>query len=271
MPSPFPGMDPYLEHPEFFPGLHDSLLIYLREALQAQLPEAYYADIRSRVWIEYTNRVIEPDVNLLRTDRPSGPLPQPAGGEGAVAVRTPPVVVTVPGEERTESYLEIYTVRGNHSLVTAIEVLSPSNKTGGTHGREEYLKKQAELLNSRVNLVEIDLLRAGQHTTAAPRKDVLKAAGSFDYHISIRRMDDLFQYLVHPIRLEKSLPEIVIPLLPGDPGVNIDLQAVFDRCYDTGPYRRADPYRQPPEPPLTLEQAEWATRLLRDKGLLPSS
>jgi hypothetical protein len=169
MPSPFPGMDPYLEHPEFFPGLHDSLLIYLREGLQGQLPAAYYADIRSRVWIEYTNRVMEPDVNVLRTDQPSGNPPPPAETEGAVAVRTAPAVVKVSGEERSESFLEIHTVQGDSTLVTAVELLSPSNKTPGAHGCEQYLKKQAELLNSRVNLVAIDLLRGGQHTTAVPR------------------------------------------------------------------------------------------------------
>src|SRR5947209_5330096 len=140
MPSPFPGMDPYLERPEFFPGLHDSLLIYLREGLQGQLPAAYYADIRSRV-------------------------------------------VKVSGEERSESFLETHTVQGDSTLVTAVELLSPSNKTPGAHGCEQYLKKQAELLNSRVNLVEIDLLRGGQHTTAVPRKDALQEAGPFDYHV----------------------------------------------------------------------------------------
>jgi hypothetical protein len=82
-------------------------------------------------------------------------------------------------------------------------------------------------------------------------------------------MDDLYQYLVHAIRLEQRLPEIVIPLLPGDPGIKVDLQLLFDRCYDSGPYRRTNPYRRPPEPPLTPEQAEWAIRLLREKGRLP--
>ena len=41
MPSPFPGMDPFLEHPEVFPDLHDSLGATLRESLNARLPEPY--------------------------------------------------------------------------------------------------------------------------------------------------------------------------------------------------------------------------------------
>jgi len=66
------------------------------------------------------------------------------------------------------------------------------------------------------------------------------------------------------------LPEIAIPLLPGDSAVQIDLQAIFDRCYNTGPYRRLSPYRErTPVPPLTPERQEWANHLLREQGLLP--
>src|SRR5262245_53295241 len=101
MPSPFPGMDPYLEHPEFFPDLHDSLIGYLREAIQPLLPPAYYALRKSRVWIEQPRRSIEPDLNLIRGERPSGL--SPAGAEMATAVRTPPVRVPVP-EEMSESF-----------------------------------------------------------------------------------------------------------------------------------------------------------------------
>ena len=43
MPSPFPGIDPYLESPEIFPDFHDSFITYLRETLQASLPAPYFA------------------------------------------------------------------------------------------------------------------------------------------------------------------------------------------------------------------------------------
>ncbi|MBV8126174.1 MAG: DUF4058 family protein [Planctomycetaceae bacterium] len=51
-PSPFPGMDPYLENPEIFPDFHDSFITYLRARLQAGLPPPYYAALGRRVWIE---------------------------------------------------------------------------------------------------------------------------------------------------------------------------------------------------------------------------
>src|SRR5262245_52924376 len=52
MPSPFPGMDPYLESPEIFPDLHDSFVTYLREVIQASLPAPYFATLGRRIWIE---------------------------------------------------------------------------------------------------------------------------------------------------------------------------------------------------------------------------
>ena len=68
MPSPFPGMDPYLEHPAVFPGLHNRLIVVLSELLQAALPAPYYAEIGERVWVEVSQRFIEPDGIVLRPD-----------------------------------------------------------------------------------------------------------------------------------------------------------------------------------------------------------
>jgi hypothetical protein len=45
-------MDPFLEHPALFPGLHDRLITYLGEALQAQPPEPYSAEIAGRLRVE---------------------------------------------------------------------------------------------------------------------------------------------------------------------------------------------------------------------------
>src|SRR5687768_3844261 len=101
MPSPFPGMDPFLEHPDHFPMLHDQLVTHSAEALQASLPDPYFAKTVAMDWI--------------------------------------------PDDEFRESYLEIYTGRGeNKRIVTVIEVLSPSNKTPGIQGRDVYLRKQRE-------------------------------------------------------------------------------------------------------------------------------
>jgi hypothetical protein len=262
MPSPFPGMDPYLEHPVIFPDFHDRFVTYLSESLQPLLPQPYYAAIGRRVWIEISERYIGPDVEVLRPRKTSNQ----ANGGTAVAVRSSsePLVIHVPHDERAEPFLEIYTGRGpNRRLITAMEVLSLSNKTPGMHGRDLYLTKQREILQSQVHLVEIDLLRDGKHTTAVPEDRLAAAAASFDYHVCIHHFDNLEDYFVYPIELAEPLPEISVPLLPGEGEVSVNLQQVFQRTYDAGPYSREIDYDSDlPVPPLSDEQSAWAASQL---------
>jgi hypothetical protein len=262
-------MDPHLENPEIFPDLHDRLNTHLSEFLQSALPAPYYAALGRRAWIEMSQRSVGPDVNILEP-RPKPPRLEPAPAVAvAPAVARKPRIVRVPHDERRESFVEVFHGQGSAKrLVTTIEALGPANKTPGEHGRDLYLRKQREILGSKVHLVEIDLLRSGEHTTAVPRKLAIAVCGDFDYHVSIHRFDDLEDFFVYPNFLEEPLPEIAIPLLPGDPEVPIDLQAVFTRCYDAGPYRRENPYLQgSPVPPLREGKKHWASELLQAAGL----
>lgn len=75
-------------------------------------------------------------------------------------------------------------------------------------------------------------------------------------------MEDFF---VYPFQLPQPLPVISVPLLPGDAAVSLDLQAVFERTYEAGPYRREIDYQHDtPVPPLSAEHAAWAAQLLRN-------
>ncbi len=267
MPSPFPGMDPYLENPEIFPDLHDSMITYIREALQASLPVPYFAALGRRVWIEVSRRSVGPDVEVRHLKRGSTPRPGTAAGVAPVAgsVVARPVAVKVPHDEFREPFVEVYT-RGDEGkrLVTSVEILSLSNKTPGEQGRDLYRRKQKELLASKVHLVEIDLLRGGEHVSAVPLDLAVEGCGPFDYHISVHRFDDRETFFVYPIRLEERLPAIDIPLLPGDPSVTLDLQAVFERCYDAGPYLREIRYGEDElSPPLRPERNPWLSRVLQ--------
>ncbi len=273
MPSPFPGMDPYLESPRWFHGFHNSLITYLLEQLQPLLPEAYYAQTGQRVWLEVSQRYVEPDLNVMRERREIAQR-----GQGGVALAEPevetelaagqPVLITVENvvhDHHFETYLEIRGRRsGEDRLIATIEVVSRSNKTPGHVGYDMYRDKQREVLAGQVNLIEIDLLRAGTHVTAAPRDIAMERAGPFDYHVSVHRFDRPKEYMVYPIRLEQRLPTITVPLLPEDPAVRVDLQAAFDRAYDAGPYRKAIWYEKDPiEPSLRPEQAAWAAARLK--------
>jgi hypothetical protein len=264
MPSPFPGMDPYLESPDWFPCLHDGLIFGILEFLQSRLPEPYYAQSTQRVWLEVSHRSIEPDVNVIRPARVTARWQT---GNGGVAVveeveLAEPVVVSVESIENdpfTEPFLEIRRRQGSDvRLVTSIEVLSPANKTLGSPGREKYLAKQRETLAGQTHLVEIDLLRGGAHTTAVPRNIAVEKAGTFDYHVCVHRFNRPNEFLVYPIQLADRLPGIVIPLLPDDPEVSLSLHAVFERAYNAGPYRRALSYADDSIiPPLEAAQVDW--------------
>jgi Protein of unknown function (DUF4058) len=266
MPSPFPGMDPYLESPDWFPDLHGTLIVMMKGMLQQALPETYYAQANQRVWLEYSQRYVEPDVEVFgpKTER----RPQDRGGLAvATYQQRPPLVVSVEMVEHgpfRESFLEIRQRREKEvRLVASIEILSPSNKTIGNPGREKFLQKQREILESETHLIEIDLLRGGSHAIAVPREVVEQQASTFDYLVSIHRFDRPKEFLIHPFALSERLPEIAIPLLPGDGDVMVNLQALFDQSYDFGPYHREVAYgRDPIVPSLKPEQVEWVKALL---------
>ncbi len=268
MPSPFPGMDPYLEGPAYFPILHGNLIFVLQEALLPILPEPYDAASNERIWIEHGDKSVVPDVDVTIPRR--RPRKTRNGAIATAVADAPtgrPVVIRVPGVELRETFLEVFVQRGGRlRLVTHIEVLGPTNKSKGHDNRKAYREKQRKCLESKVHLVEIDLLRWGTHTTAVPESELRSEVPRFDYHVCIRRFDLPDEYTVFPILIEERLPTIPISLLPEDGHVSVDLQAVFDRCYDVGPYRkRIDYRREKPEIPLDRRSAAWAKKLVATK------
>jgi hypothetical protein len=262
MPSPFPGMDPWLESPGVFPDIHDAMIFLIREALNATLPPSFRARGANRIWLtEERHRV--PDVSFVRTPNWNRPENGVVAIEPYTRVGMLDVEVTFSAEPIEEKYVEILSTAGDR-LVTAVEVLSRSNKTPGDDARGAYRQKQNELRTHRINLVEIDLLRGGLHTTAIPLGQLRQRAGMFDYHACVTVAG---HYLIAPFRLAERLPTIAIPLEGGFGPVSLELQPLLDRAYDTGRYD-ATTYSDQPDPPLTPEQQTWAEGILREKGLL---
>lgn len=256
MPSPFPGMDPYLENPKSWPDLHSSLISYIREDLQPQLRPKYIARIGERVELSSLGRGYIPDVLVIR----SAPAAYGAPTAEAAPVADEPLVMTLLEEERTVPFLEIIH-HPSGEVVTLIEVLSPANKSG--EGREKYLRKQDDICNAGVNLVEIDLLSQGEATTRACRAGAEKSA-QWRYHVSVTRSRPTARIEVYPASLRKRLPRCRIPLRAEDKDAVLDLPAVFTRCYDIGGYDLLVDYRQPPPVELSLEDKEWMEQLLQE-------
>jgi hypothetical protein len=257
-------MDPWLENPDVFPDVNGTLITYLGDAINAALPEPYFARSAIRIWFEDQRR--EPDVSVF--DPSSRPKP---GGVNVAAVLADAGMIAVQESDTPEPFEEPYLeIRssGDNRLVTAIEVLSLSNKAPGDKGRAAYLQKQTEYLRSGIGLVEIDLLRGGLHTTAVSLARLRAKAGLFAYHVSIAGAGLGRQRFAAPIKLADRLPPISIPLDESLSPVSVDLQPLLDRCYDNRWYGRQVRYDRPPDPPLTPEQQAWAEGVLREKGLL---
>lgn len=300
MPCMFPGMDPYLEDPGIFTDFHDRYIAYLSESLQRALPEPYYASLGRRTWIEIAERLAGPERwgDYERADgseRRRRPDPSPPPGARQASDNDRPfsvgpgawnagdeagspesaggaVLVCVPHEEHAETMVEIYVGRGKQRrLVTSLELLSPAAKSVDDRARDLYLRRQREILEGTTHLVEIDLLRGGALTTAIPEIWLRRSVPPCTYHVCVHRFDRFQDFFVYPIGLRDPLPEIRVPLLPGDGDISIDLQAVFRRTYEAGPYRREVDYRQAVPPPL-LSAAD--SRWVRERvaaGMTPAT
>jgi hypothetical protein len=174
--------------------------------------------------------------------------------------------IELPHDEELDPFVELFVgSRPSHRAVTVIEVLSPAVKSE-TPRRLSYLGSRRQLPDASQNLIEIDFLRNGKAARAVA--DQIPAKVNFDYSVTVQHWNRPDRLQFYPILLQQRLPIISIPLDPEDDCVPLDLQAVFNRCYDAGPYAREIDYRRDrPEPPLSDEQQAWASELLKQKSV----
>ena len=213
MPSPFPGMNPYLEQESVWHDFHKCFCPIVSEFLVPQIRPGLIARLNGHV---YTHEVS-------------------AGRQRFIDV------------ERL-SFVEVRD-RDSWELVTVVELLSPSNKYAGPD-REQYVAKRSRLLNSRVHLVEIDLLRGGPRL---PFEDLPEC----DYYAMVSRAESRPEADLWPIRLRERLPEILVPLRAPRLPARLDLQEVLHRIYDAAGYEDYI-YRGQPQPRLKEDDAAWA-------------
>lgn len=255
MPSPFPGVDPYLE------GLmgstvHQQLSSEIARQLAPKLAPKYFT--RAAEWfvldadegIAVTTAKINPDVSVAQS--------QGGGLSNQAAVLEAPLrLTTVMPVKVRQVTIEIREV-ARRRLVTAIEILSPSNKRAP--GRREYLKKRRRLLMSSAHLMEIDLLRRGRRV---PMRQPLPEQ---PYFVLLSRAEQRPVLEVWPISLRERLPLVPVPLLAGDPDVSLDLQAAFETVYDACRFDVSLDYSAAPMTPLPPEDAAWAEQVLKRVG-----
>lgn len=255
--NPFPGMNPYLE--QYWGDIHTRFMVYASDQINEQLPNDLMARVEESVSIdegESSSRSVIPDVKVVER------RPVSFGGREATVALADPCLVPVVDELPTERHLEIID-RNGERVVTAIELLGRENKTG--RGRLKYQRKQREYICGGVNLVEIDLLRAGRWVLAVDERTV-PAEFRQPYRICVWRLLRPEHAEPYKVSLRDPLPNIAIPLRPQDADVALQLQPLLNECYRRGRYGGLD-YELPPVPALRKADAQWADALLRSLGL----
>lgn len=251
-------MDPYLEHPAHWGAVHQGAITFACAALNRVLPARYAADIGERLVLVEPDRDIYPDVFVV-AQRPT----QVPGG-GAVALVDPPLAVRATGARMREPFVQIVVPREHNRVVATLELLSPANKSSGSHAQREYRRKQQDLLASDSHLLEIDLLRGGTHTVAVAPEAVPRPDGWHGVACLHRGGTGPADFDLWPIMMTQRLPRVAVPLLASDADAPLDLQAVFDRCYDELGFARRVDYGLPAPSSLSATERLWASARIRD-------
>jgi Protein of unknown function (DUF4058) len=250
MPSPFPGMDPYLEMVEW-QDFHLAFMTAIRRQLTPLIEPKYLARLERRIFVEShfdEKRDFYPDLEII----PS-PADENGGlrGHGMVATLEPKLYAVPLPEEHRETYLVIKDLENRH-VVTVIEVLSPTNKATGSDGARIYNEKREELLSGKAHLMEIDLLRKGRRpVTRAPIPD------STDYCVFLHRTRRRSKVEVYEWTVRDPLPTVPVPLADGDPDAMINLQAAFTEVYQDARYDLELPYNRALSPTPRRKDAAW--------------
>ncbi len=258
--SPFPGMDPFLE--AHWGDVHTSLAVAIRNDLQRRLPDSLVARIEESVLLEAvdddlpesTRTRSHPDVGHFEPDHSDNGSEQAHGG---VAVAEP-IISTTRLIPRTQRTVHIYDSGRKMRLVTAIELISPANKIGSKN-RETYRCRTDLILESGASLVEIDLIRRGQHVLYCPP---IQEIGH--YAICVVRAWNTTRSEVYPARFDAPLPTIRIPLRHQDSDAVLELQKLLDRAYIDGDYEDLD-YTRKLKPPFSAPENRWLKSQLKKR------
>jgi Protein of unknown function (DUF4058) len=248
MPSPFPGMDPYLENPIEWSDLHVRLMVAISRQLTEQVAPHFYVRVEQRVSIvgpdEEERRVIIPDVYQAQTSA----QPTQTAQTGAV-IATPTLITVLEDLELREHYIEIHDAR-SRAVVATLEVLSPINKVHGTK-RAAFMAKRRAVMASPAHWIEVDLLRAGERPP--------ELAGKSDYYALLKRGDRPGPFEVWFRSMRDQLPIIAVPLRAPFGDVPLDLQAALEMAYSEARYDDQLSYAgAPPPPALPPAEQAWA-------------
>ena len=262
MPSPVPGMDPYLEKPAEWGGFHLGMCYAIQAELNRHLPGGLRAKLDQYLWVQDAPAGGGASAGRPVKVKPDAFVPEGQTGGNGVAVAARPVTApTTRGRlpaGRKKKARRVLVTAGGDRVLTAVEVLSYSNKLPGDD-RDAYLRKRREYLAS-VDLVEVDLLRAGERMPAGeplpPPSDYLMFACRTDHYPAVETW---------AVTVRDELPVLPVPLGPDFPPCPLDLRACLDRVYEDTRAALEIDYAGPPPYPLRPADAAWAADLLEKR------
>lgn len=261
MPSPFPGMDPYLEG-YLWPDVHNALASKIRQRLTPLLRPRYTARLGIYVVEDVAPEgdigIMYPDVEVLQREGESAHSHHPTSfGHARQQGSATPASLSIPVVLPVEIQIPVVEIRdaAQNNLITSIELLSPVNKR--EPGLTTYRQKRQRLYQAGVHLIEVDLLQRGTRPFSHTRIPALP------YLIALTRAHtgrtDLW-----PLALSDPLPTIPVPLRQPDDDVLLDLAEAFSSVYDEAAYDLSINYDDdPPPPPLSAPDRQWVRDLLR--------
>lgn len=263
MPSPFPGMDPYIEALERWPGFHHAFLVRCADQLNARLPDDYVATLGERIEMveeqDFNKRIrgYGPDVTVAHDEGASRGREAPsAQSSSAVATMEPQTLAQdIEFYDLPKQIFIEVTHLPDERVVTDIELLSPSNKTAGSSDRVAYLAKRRNLIVHEVNVVELDLLLGGA------RHQLREPLPGGDYYALVTKGPRWYECDVYAWTVRDPLPTIPVPLRERESAVGLDLAAAFTATYDDGRYPRLLRYRNAVPPLRSQADRDWALDL----------
>ncbi|MBT9315444.1 DUF4058 family protein [Leptothoe spongobia] len=266
MPDIFPGMNPYLEHPDLWPIIHPRFVTALASLLQKEVSNRYNVIIRKRVYrvSGEDSLVVEQSANVPQVNGANGST---ANGSSPVEQQPIPTYIAVP-QTIQEEYIEIV----DHQIgttVTIVEVLTPQKKRPG-RGRENYEQRCEAIFGSDTHFVEIDLLRGWEPISAYGPSDT-------DYQVLVSRSDQRPKAELYTWQVYAPIPPLTLPLSRPQDGegtqacCTVDLkQALNDVCTNSI-HALSINYERDPIPPLPGEASRWLSNLLEQSDLRQSS
>jgi Protein of unknown function (DUF4058) len=260
MPSPFPGMNPYLENPALWQKVHKRLMVAIADNLSPQLRPKYIVDIEERVYQTTDDDSLLVGIPDVVVQVQQTAIKPETANIAVVAPPGKPTTVNIPIPETVrESYLEVRDVV-TREVVTVIEVISPKNKRPG-EGLRAYEKKRLRVLGSLTNLVEIDLLRLGKPML------IYDSEISGNYRILVSRSERRPKADLYAFNLQNAIPLFSLPLREDDVEPLVDLQTLLNELYDRASYDLVIDYSKEAVPALSENDAVWADLVLRQQGL----